>query len=62
MKLVGFEGFESAYPKELSGGIKKKVDIAHCYAINPTVLLMDELFGSLDVITKELMQMELLRI
>jgi len=62
IKLVGLEGFENAYPKELSGGMKKKVDIARCYAINPTVLLMDEPFGSLDVITKERMQMELLRI
>jgi len=62
IKLVGLEGFEDAYPKELSGGMKKKVDIARCYAINPAVLLMDEPFGSLDVITKERMQMELLRI
>ena len=62
IKLVGLEGFESAYPKELSGGMKKRVDIARCYAINPSVLLMDEPFGSLDVITKERMQMELLRI
>lgn len=62
IKLVGLSGFEDAYPKELSGGMKKRVDIGRCFAINPSVLLMDEPFGSLDVMTKERMQMELLRI
>lgn len=62
IKLVGLEGFEKQYPKALSGGMKKRVDIARAYANRPDILLMDEPFGSLDAITKGNMQLELLRL
>lgn len=60
--MVGLSGFEKAYPKELSGGMRKRVDIARTYACNPKVLLMDEPFGSLDLFTKTRMQAELLNL
>jgi len=62
IQLVGLTGFEKAYPKELSGGMRKRVDIARTYAYNPKVLLMDEPFGSLDLFTKTRMQAELLEL
>lgn len=62
LKLVDLEGCEQLYPKELSGGMKKRVDLARAYANDPEVLLMDEPFGALDAFTKEKMQLELLRI
>lgn len=61
-KMVGLEGYEHLFPKELSGGMSKRVDIARAYANNPEVLLMDEPFGALDDITKKQMQLELLNI
>ncbi len=61
-EMVGLEGYEHLYPKELSGGMSKRVDIARAYANQPEVLLMDEPFGALDDITKKQMQLELLNI
>ncbi|NLE76572.1 MAG: ABC transporter ATP-binding protein [Chloroflexi bacterium] len=60
IEMVGLTGFEKVFPKELSGGMRKRVDIARTYACNPKVLLMDEPFGSLDLFTKTRMQAELL--
>ena len=62
IELVGLEGFENRWPRELSGGMRKRVDIARVYANDPDVLLMDEPFGALDAQTKERMQAELLDI
>lgn len=61
-KTVGLTDFIDAYPKELSGGMRKRVDLARVYANDPDVLLMDEPFGALDAQTKERMQAELLQL
>ncbi len=60
--LVGLSGFEKFMPKELSGGMKKRVQIATVFANNPKVLLMDEPYGALDYPTKCSLQVELLGI
>ncbi|MDJ0612199.1 MAG: ABC transporter ATP-binding protein [Rhizobiaceae bacterium] len=59
IELVGLTGFENRWPRELSGGMRKRVDIGRVYANDPDVLLMDEPFGALDAQTKERMQTEL---
>jgi len=62
INLVGLSGFENSYPRELSGGMRQRVNLARALTIDPKILLMDEPFAALDAITRESMQTELLRI
>ena len=62
IKMIGLEGFEDAYPYELSGGMQQRVAIARTLANDPKIVLMDEPFGALDTQTRTILQNELLKI
>jgi NitT/TauT family transport system ATP-binding protein len=62
LRLMGLSAFENYWPGQLSGGMKQRVNLVRALALDPAVLLMDEPFSALDAQTREIMQVELLRI
>lgn len=60
MQKMGLEGFENSYPRELSGGMKKRAAIARVLAVDPAILMMDEPFAPLDAFTRQRLQDEIL--
>ncbi len=62
MEKMGLSGFENSYPRELSGGMKKRAAIARVLAVNPSILMMDEPFAPLDAFTRQRLQDDILSV